>query len=75
MITHIDATVIGGVLHPDQPIPLPDRSRVRLTIEPIEALAPEKARSVWELLKASLAKQPLHLGGKRFSRDELYERR
>jgi len=36
MITHVDATLTNGVLKPDQPLPLADQTRVRLTIEPIE---------------------------------------
>lgn len=75
MNTHIDATVINGVFHPDEPVQLPDRSRVRLTVQPIEAWSAETARAEWESLKASLAKHPVHLGGKRFTRDELYDRR
>jgi hypothetical protein len=75
MITHIDATVIGGVLHPDQPIPLPDRSRVRLTIEPIEAWSAETARAALERIQARLKDRPIHGGGARYTRDELHERR
>lgn len=75
MSTHIEATGIGGIRHPDEPVQLPDRSRVRLTIEPSETWSAEKARAEWESLKARLVKQPLHLGGKRLTRDELYDRR
>ena len=36
MTTRVDATLTNGLLKPDQPLPLPDRARVRLTVEPIE---------------------------------------
>jgi len=75
MTTQMTATVIGGMLKPDQALPLPDQSRVRLTIEPIEDWSPEKARAAWEAMKAQLRERPLHLGGKRYTRDELHERR
>lgn len=75
MTTRVDATLTNGLLKPDQPLPLPDRARVRLTVEPIEEWSPEKARAAWEALQARLKERPLHLGGKRFTRDELYDRR
>lgn len=74
-MTQITATFENGMFKPDQPLPLAERSRVRLTIEPIEAWSPETAQAAWEALKAQIREQPLHLGGKRFTRDELHERR
>ncbi|MBO0698447.1 MAG: hypothetical protein J2P46_08640 [Zavarzinella sp.] len=55
--------------------PVADESRVRLTIEPIEAWSPEKARAAWEALGARLRERPINSGGLRFTRDELHERR
>jgi len=75
MTTRVEATLTNGVLKPDRPLPLPDQTRVRLTVEPIEEWSPEKARAAWEALQARLKERPLHLGGKRFTRDELYDRR
>ncbi len=75
MTTQVTATVIGGMLKPDEVLPLADQSRVRLTIEPIEVWSPESARAAWESLKARLRERPIHGGGKRFTRDELHERR
>jgi predicted DNA-binding antitoxin AbrB/MazE fold protein len=75
MSTHIDATVINGVFHPDEPVQLPDRSRVRLTIEPIEAWSPETARAALARIQARLQERPIHGGGVRYTRDELHERR
>ena len=75
MTTRVEATLTNGVLKPDRPLPLPDQTRVRLTVEPVEEWSPEKARAAWEALQARLRERPLHLGGKRFTRDELYDRR
>jgi len=75
MTTQIEATVTNGVLKPDQPLALPEQTRVRLTIEPMEAWSPEKARAAWEAIQARLKERPIHGGGMHFSRDELHERR
>lgn len=75
MTTQVEATFIDGVLKPDQQLPLPDQTRVRLTIEPIKERSPEKARAAWEAIKARLKEHPLHFGGQRYTRDELHERR
>lgn len=75
MTTHIDATFTDGVLKPDQPLSLPDQTRVRLTIEPIEPWSPERARTAWEAIQARLKQRPIDGGGVRYTRDELHERR
>jgi predicted DNA-binding antitoxin AbrB/MazE fold protein len=75
MSTQVNATVVNGMLKPDQVLPLAEHSRVRLTIAPLEEWSPEKARAAWESLKAMIRERPLHLGGKRYTRDELHERR
>jgi hypothetical protein len=75
MSTQVTATVINGMLKPDQALPLAEQSRVRLTIEPIEEWSPEAAKAAWEALKKEIVEKPLHLGGKRYTRDELHERR
>ena len=75
MTTHIDATFTDGVLKPDQPLSLPDQTRVRLTIEPIEPWSHGRALAAWEAIKARLKQRPLDGGGVRYTRDELHERR
>lgn len=75
MTTHVSATWTGGVLKPDAALPLPDQTRVRLTVEAIEEWSPEKARAAWEALQARLQERPINSGGLRFTRDELNERR
>ena len=75
MSTQVTATFVGGMLKPDQDLALADQSRVRLTIEPIEDWSQQAATAAWEALKARLRERPIHGGGKRFTRDELHERR
>jgi hypothetical protein len=75
MTTQVTATVVDGMLKPDEALPLANHSRVRLTIEPIDDWSPEKGRAAWEALKAMIKERPLHFGGKRYTRDELHERR
>jgi hypothetical protein len=72
MATHITATVIGGLLKPDQALPLAEQTRVRLTIEPLAA--PQDAARAWAEIKARLRERPIHSRGKRFTRDQLHER-
>jgi hypothetical protein len=74
MSTQITATVVNGMLKPDEPLALPDQSRVRVTIEPIEEWSPEGATAAWESILARLQERPIHGGGMRFTRDELQER-
>jgi hypothetical protein len=75
MITQVNATFTGGILKPDESLPLAEESRVRLTIEPLEVWSQVRAIAAWEALRARLRERPLHGGGKRFTRDELHERR
>jgi hypothetical protein len=75
MTTQVTATFVGGVLKPDQTLLLPEKALVKLTIEPIGEWSPESALAAWEALKARLRERPIRGGGKRFTRDELHERR
>lgn len=74
MKSETTATVVDGTLKLDVPLDLPDRSRVRVAIEPLEDWkSPFKAGlDNW---KAYCDEHPLHSGGQRFTRDELHERR
>jgi len=58
MTTQMTASVVNGMLKPDQTLPLADQTRVKLTIEPIEEWSPEAALAAWEALKAP---RSLHL--------------
>ncbi|MSQ94349.1 MAG: hypothetical protein EXR98_07315 [Gemmataceae bacterium] len=75
MTTQITATVVGGMLKPDERLQLAEQTRVKLTLEPMEEWSPEKALAAWESLKARLRERPIHGGGVRYTRDELHERR
>lgn len=73
MKTELTATIEGGILKPDVALPFPDRTRVKLTIEPVES---ENASvAAWERVKERLRLRPIHGGGMRFTREELHERR
>ena len=73
MTTRVTATVVGGMLKPDETLPLPDQTRVTLTIEPLAA--PRAPAAAWEELKEWIRQNPLHGLGPRLTRDELHERR
>lgn len=86
MKTQVAATFVSGQFKPDHSVPLPEAARVTLTIELLDDEAesetdtepqptPEESMAAWKALKAFIKKHPIHGGGKRFNRDELYERR
>ena len=72
MSTEVTGTVLGGALNLDQPLSLPDQSRVRVTIQPLDAN--DGWRSALDALERLRKERPIHAAGKRFTRDELYER-
>jgi len=73
MTIQITATVVNGMLKPDEQLLLADHTRVHLTVEPIvEKVEPAAA---WASLEARLRKRPIHGGGIHFTRDQLHERR
>jgi len=74
MKTQAVATVENGQLTLDEPLVLPDRSRVHLTVEPISD-APNDPVTAWESLRQRVRERPVHSGGRHFTRDELHERR
>lgn len=75
MTTQVDATLSNGVLKPDQPLPLADQTRVRLTVEPIEEASLTQAAAALEAIRQRLQERPIHGGGIRYTREELHERR
>jgi hypothetical protein len=79
MRTEITATMINGVPTPDVPLPIPDQTKVRLiveTIEPIEQLEPKPDPiAAWNAIEARLKLRPIYGDGKKYTRDELHERR
>lgn len=72
MSMDVTATVLGGALKLDQPLPLPDQSRVRVTIQPV--FTNEAWREALAALERLRHDQPIHSGGLRYTRDELHDR-
>ena len=85
----VTATVVNGSLQLDEPVDLPDQSRVDVTIETGAAdktSRPELSKSetagrdvqsrreAFERFRKLTEEHPLHLGGRRFTREELHER-
>jgi hypothetical protein len=73
MTTQVTATVVNGMLKPDQTLPLADQTRVKLTIEPLAEQL--EAMEAWQSLKAWIRQRPFHGLGRHMTRDELHERR
>ena len=74
MKTQITATVINGTLKLDQPIDLPDDSRVRIVVEPL-ADSCQRWATALEALQKLTREHPIGSGGVRYTREELHERR
>jgi hypothetical protein len=74
MRTETTGTVICGALELDGRLDLPDRSRVRVAIEPIENWR-ARFNAGLESWKTLSQEHPIHAGGRRYTRDELHERR
>jgi hypothetical protein len=74
MIAQAVGTIDGDVIRLDQPLGLPPASRVELTIAPLDV-----SRSRWDEFMDDLERlcdeQPIGSGGRRYTRDELHERR
>ena len=73
MTTQVTATVVGGMLKPDESLQLAEQTRVNLTIEPFAER--EEAAAAWQSLKAWIRNNPWHGLGRHLTRDELHERR
>jgi hypothetical protein len=77
MTTQTTGTVVDGQLQLDQPLSLPNQSRVSVTVQAppagltdsCEAFA--KGLAAWKDL---IEKHPIRSGGMHFTRDELHER-
>jgi hypothetical protein len=85
MNTQVTATYIAGQFKPDESLPLAEDTRVKLTVEVIDDEDepedppfhgdPQISMAAWRRLQAFRKKNPIHGGGKRYTRDELHERR
>jgi hypothetical protein len=72
MIAELMATVDSGALKLDTPLPFPDKTRVKLTVEPAWDAA--QARQAWEALLARIDERPIIAGGGPYAQEELYDR-
>lgn len=77
----LKATIVNGALQLDGPLDMPDRSRVEVTIEDradvtteAEPTPPGERQKAFERFRKLTEEQPLHLGGNRFTREQLHER-
>jgi hypothetical protein len=67
-------TVVAGAIKLDERLDLPDQSRVRVAVEPLQGWQ-ARFRAGFEAWKAFCDEHPVHAAGQRYSRDELHERR
>lgn len=77
MATQLTGIVTNGQLHLDQPLSLPDQSRVMVTVEPAVQLPAdwsERFAKGLETWKKLIEEHPVRSGGMHFTRDELHER-
>ncbi|HEY2415647.1 MAG TPA: hypothetical protein VGI40_25615 [Pirellulaceae bacterium] len=65
--------VVGDTIQLDQPLRIPDRTPVTVTVQPV-SIPRDEAILAWERIQTRLEDRPIHGGGKRFTRDELHER-
>ena len=74
MRTETTGTIVAGVLQLDERIDLPDNSRVRVAVEPLEEWRTrfQTGLKAWKRL---CQHRPVNSGGRRYTREELHERR
>jgi hypothetical protein len=73
MIAQVTATIEDGALKLDQALPFPEHTRVKVTVQPVEAVVENSSLAAWERLLRMMDEKPLHgLAGK-FSREALHE--
>ena len=70
----VAATVMNGALQFDEPVDLPDRSRVEVTIRPMSNDTESDGDEAFESLMQLIRERPIHSGGRHFTREELHER-
>ena len=66
----LSATVIDGQLQLDEPLSLPNQSRVHVRVEASNL----QAQLAWEAIKEQLKRHPIHAAGAHFTREELNDR-
>jgi len=73
MKTETTATVVDGALKLDEPIDLPNETRVRVHVECASADLPTGQDALKQLFEY-MQQHPFNSGGVRHSRDDLYDR-
>ena len=74
MTQTIEAIYIGGVLKPTTELPLPNKQRVRLTVETIDETNMDREAAV-KRLKAGIASMRFFSEGPLPSQEDLHDRR
>lgn len=72
MTSSMTAIVENGIIKPDGPLPFPDQTRVKITIESVGE--ENQSRAAWNRLLAQMDEHPIAGLAAGFSRDALYER-
>ncbi|MEX2218278.1 MAG: antitoxin family protein [Phycisphaerales bacterium] len=62
----------GGVFKPDEPVDLPEGTRVQVSVW--RPPTPEQSARAWEAIRQISESGAFRSGGKKFTRDELHER-
>ena len=72
MSKRLTGIIKDGVLMLDEPVKLPDHSRVSVVLEPLTEV--EQRLAAWRSIEERLRQRPINAQGLRFTRDELHER-
>lgn len=70
----IPVTYRDGVFEPEHAVSLPSGAKGRVSVLP-ETPTPEARRAAWELFERIRREKLVRLGGWKFDRSELYDRR
>ena len=76
MTTTLSATVVNGALQLDEPLTLPEQSRVQVTViaEPQDEDEVTRRREVLRKFRAFSDARPIFSSGERLTRDQMHER-
>jgi predicted DNA-binding antitoxin AbrB/MazE fold protein len=70
-----EATYDGGVLRPAAPLNLREHERVRIIVQQMEELTPDRRSAAMDRLRAGIASMNFRSDNGYPTRDELHERR
>ena len=73
MRTETTGTIVGDVLQLDEYLDLPDHSRVRVAVEPVDEW-PARFQAGLNAWKEARRNRSVNGGGRYYTRDELHER-